>query len=75
MHHANNVKQEMTYDGRNRTTKPRKDQKARRKRNLKILGNIVSGHNETNRDKGKNSKRVSQGNLKPNYVAEISSKD
>ena len=31
----------MTINRRNRTTKSRKDQNARRKRNLQILGNIA----------------------------------
>ena len=40
MCHANNEKRETTHDGRNRTTKPRKDQNARIKGNLQVLENI-----------------------------------
>ena len=40
MRHANNEKQETTHDGRDGTTKPRKNQNARSKGNLQILGNI-----------------------------------
>ena len=53
MHHAYNEKQETTRDGRNRTTKPRKNQNTRRKRNLQILGNIESGHCQTSGDERK----------------------
>ena len=42
MHNANNEKQQMTHDRSKRTTKPRKNQKAWRKGNLQILGNIRS---------------------------------
>ena len=48
-----NNKQETTHDGRNRTTKPRKDQNAQRKRNSQILRSIGSGHLQTNGDAGK----------------------
>ena len=51
---ANNEKLEFTNDGRNRTTKSRKNRNARRKGNLKILGNIESGYYQTSRDEGKN---------------------
>ena len=44
MYHAHNEKGKMTNEGRNRTTKSRKNQNAWRKRNLKILGNTGSGH-------------------------------
>ena len=45
----------MTHDGRNRTTKSRKNQNARRKGNLQVLVNIGSGHHQTSRDE-KNKK-------------------
>ena len=45
MCHAYNEKRETTNDGRNRTTKSRKNQNAQRKGNLQILGNIGSEHN------------------------------
>ena len=44
MHHANNEKRKTTHDGRNRTTKSRKNQNARRKGNLQIFGNVGSGN-------------------------------
>ena len=40
MHLANNKKLETIHDGRNRTTKSRENQNVRRKRKLRILGNI-----------------------------------
>ena len=46
MCHANKEKQEMTYDRR-------KNQNARRKGNLLILGNIGSRHHQTSGDKRK----------------------
>ena len=60
MCHANNEKRETTHDGRNRTTKPRKDQNPRRKGNLQILGDIESGHHQTNGVEGKKFKIWSQ---------------
>ena len=51
---ANNEKRETTYDGRNRTTKSRKDQDVRRKGNLQVLGNIGSGHHQTYEDERQN---------------------
>ena len=57
MYHANNEKRETTRDGRNKTTKSRKNQNAWRKGSLKILGNIGSGHHQTCGDKRKNEKR------------------
>ena len=59
--HANNEKRKTTYEGRNGTTKSRKNQNARRIGNLQILGNIGSGHNQRS------------GN-KPNNIAGASSK-
>ena len=47
MSQANNEKQKTTHDGRNGTTISRKNQNARRKGNLQILGNIRSGHHQT----------------------------
>ena len=43
-----NVKQKTTLDGRNRTTKPRKNQKSRRKGNLQIFEDIGSRQRQTN---------------------------
>ena len=57
--HANNEKQEMTHDRRNRTTKSRKNQNTWRKGNLHILGNIVSGHHQTRGDEIKTLERIS----------------
>ena len=54
MCHANNEKRETTHDGRNRTTKLRKNQDAQRKGNLQILGNIGSGYHQTSGDERKN---------------------
>ena len=53
----------MTTDGRNRTTKSRKNQNAWRKGNLLILKDIGSGHHQTNEDE-KEKKRISQKNEK-----------
>ena len=47
MFHVNKEKWKTTNDGRNRTTKSRKNQNAKRKENLEILGNIGSGHHQT----------------------------
>ena len=38
MRHISNEKREMAYDGRNRTTKSREKQNARRTVNIKYLG-------------------------------------
>ena len=38
---------EITHDGRNRPTKPRKDQNARRKGNLQVLWNIENKHDQS----------------------------
>ena len=63
--HANNEKWEMTHDRRNRTAKPRKNQKVRRNWNLRILGNIGRGYHQTSRNERKKLKRVvSQENEK-----------
>ena len=48
---------------RNRTTKSRKNQNARRKENLQLLWNIGSRHHETRGDKRK-KKRILQENEK-----------
>ena len=56
MCYANNEKQEITHDGRNRATKPIKNQNAQSKRNLQVLGNIRSGHNKKCGDERKNLK-------------------
>ena len=78
MCHANNEKQETTHDGMNRTTKPRKNQKAQRKGNQQILGKIVSGHHQTTSAGERKifKKTISRelGNYsKPNYIGKISS--
>ena len=49
-------KRKMTNDGRNRTTKSRKNPNARRKRNFQVFGNIGSRHHQTNGDERKNKK-------------------
>ena len=43
-YHANNEKRKTANDGRNRTTKSRKNQNARRNGNLQIIGNTGRGH-------------------------------
>ena len=48
MCNGNNEKRETTHDGRNSTTKPRKNQIARRKGNL--IGNIGRGYDQTRGD-------------------------
>ena len=60
MRHTNNEKLEMIHDGRNRTTKPRKNQNARRTGNLQILRDIGSGQHQAIGHEGKNLKRESQ---------------
>ena len=47
MCHVNNEKWKTTNEGRNRTTKPRKNQIVQRKGNLQILGNIGSRQHQT----------------------------
>ena len=42
-----------THDRRNRTTKPWKNQNARRKGNLPVLGNVGSGHHQTSEEEWK----------------------
>ena len=54
MCHAYNEKRKTTNDGKNRTSKLKKNQNARRKRNLQILCNIRNEHHQTNRDESKN---------------------
>ena len=61
MCHANYKKRETTNDGWNQSII---NQKARRKANLQILGNIGSEHKETCRDEKKIEKRVYQKNEK-----------
>ena len=52
-----------------------KNQNARRKGNIQILGNIGSGHDQTNGDEGKNWKKNISGERenysKQNYEEEI----
>ena len=78
MWHVNNEKRKTANDGRNRTTKLRKNQNARRKGNLQIHGNIGCGHHQTSGDERKKKQKNIQGEQenysKPNYKAEISSK-
>ena len=54
MSHANIEKRETTQDGRNWTTKSRKNLNSRRKRNSQILGNIGSSNHQTSGDERKN---------------------
>ena len=54
-----------TYNRRNRTTKSRKNQNARRKGKLQILGNIESGNQQNSADEIKNIKRVSRNQALP----------
>ena len=62
--YAYNENQETTYNGRNRMTKSRKNQIARRKGNLEILWNIGSRHQQTSGDERKHLKRISLENEK-----------
>ena len=47
MCYSNYEKWKTTNDGRNRTTKTRKNQNTRRKGNLEISGNIGNGYHQT----------------------------
>ena len=47
MYHAYNKKWKKTNNRRIKTPKSRKNQNARRKRNLQVFGNIESGHHQT----------------------------
>ena len=58
MYHAYNEKRKTTKDGRNRSTKSRKNQNAQRKGNLQILGNIGSRHHQISGDEGKNKEEL-----------------
>ena len=64
---------------RNRINISRKNQNARRKGNLQILGNFGSGHHQTCGDERKNLKKNTseerENYSKLNNIAEISSKD
>ena len=53
---ANNEKQITINEGKNWTTKSRKNQNARKKGNLRILGNIWSGHHQTRGNERKKKK-------------------
>ena len=53
MYHANNENQKTSTGRKNRTTKSRKNQNARRKGNLQVLGNIRNGHSQTCGDEKK----------------------
>ena len=59
MRHVNNEKRETIHDGRNRCTKPRKDQNVRRKRNSQLLGNTISGHHLICGNERQNKEKVS----------------
>ena len=61
MRHANNEKRKKIKNERNRTTKSRKNQNARRKGNLKVLGNIGSGHHQTSREERKKFRKCISG--------------
>ena len=56
---SHNEKGEKTNNGRNRTTKSRKSQNARRKGNLQVLGDIGSRHHQTNGEEEKTKKKES----------------
>ena len=75
MYHADNEKRETTHDGRNRTTKSRKDQNAWRIGNLQILGNTRSGHHQTNRGEGKKIKKTISGGLRKLLEIKLSSRN
>ena len=67
MCHANKEQRKTINDGRNRTTKSRKNQNSQRKVNLQILGDIGSGHHQTCGDERKKlnkKKRIPQENKK-----------
>ena len=63
-----------THDGWNRTTKRRKNQNAWRKGNLLILGNIGSRHHQISGHGRTSISGERENYLKPNYIAELSSK-
>ena len=60
MYHANNEKRKTTNERWNRTTKPRKNQNARKKGNLQIPRDIESGRHQTRGDE-KNLKNNTSG--------------
>ena len=60
--HANNEKLEITHYERNRTNKRRKDQNARRKENILILGKLEGDSIKQVELKEKVKKRASQEN-------------
>ena len=62
MRDSDNEKWKNKNNGRNRTTKLRKNPNVRRKGKLQVFWNIGSGHNQTSRNGRKNKKRVSQTN-------------
>ena len=51
--HTNNEKRKTTHNGRIRSTKSRKTQKAQRKGNLQLLRNIRSRHHQINGEERK----------------------
>ena len=64
MCHANNEKRKNTNNGRNRTTKPRKNQSAWRKGKLQVLDNIGGGHYQISEDKRKIAKEYHRRTIK-----------
>ena len=56
----NNNKWQTTSNWRNRTTKSRQDQNARRKQDLQILRNLGGWHHQRSGNEKQNSKRISQ---------------
>ena len=65
------MKSRKRHNGRNRTTKPRKNQNARRNGNLQILGNTRSGHHQTRVVEGNNQSGEQRNYSKPNYIKGI----
>ena len=78
MYQADNKKQKTRNDGRNKSTKSRKNQNARREGNLQILGNIRRRHPQTSRNERKEKKkkdlRRMRKLLETKLYAEMSSK-
>ena len=73
MCYANNEMPETTHDGGNRTTKPKQNQKANRKRNLQILGIIGRRQHLTGggKRKKKHIKKGSQEKEKATYGGKL----
>ena len=62
MRSARHEKWQTTSNWRNRTTKSRQDQNARRKRDLQILRNLGGWHHQTSGNEKQNSETISQKN-------------